>query len=77
MDEEKFQKLVERQYELMKAERMRQLDEPNLAKPPMRPDDHEIASVPQPTNTASSATEAQPAEQEVGSREIISTKIQF
>lgn len=31
VDEEKFQKMVERQYELMKAERMRQLEEPSAA----------------------------------------------
>lgn len=64
MDEETFQKMVERQYEAMKRERMRQLDEPNQVKPNIRPDD-DISSVPQPTNTANSATEAQPSEQEV------------
>lgn len=56
--------MVERQYEAMKRERMRQLDEPNQAKPNIRPDD-DISAVPQPTNTANSATEAQPSEQEV------------
>lgn len=57
--------MVERQYEAMKRERMRQLDEPNQAKPIIRPDD-DISAVPQPTNTANSATEAiQPSEQEV------------
>lgn len=64
--------MVERQYEAMKAERMRQLDEPSTAaaKPPaviaQRPEEQEISSVaPQPTNTASSATDAQPNEHEV------------
>lgn len=64
MDEETFQKMVERQYEAMKRERMRQLDEPNQSKSSIRPDD-DISSVAQPTNTANSATEAQPSEQEV------------
>lgn len=63
VDEETFQKMVERQYEAMKRERMRQLDEPNQLKPNIRPDD-DISAVPQPTNTANSATEAQPSEQE-------------
>lgn len=57
--------MVERQYEAMKRERMRQLtDEPNQAKPNIRPDD-DISAVPQPPNTVNSATEAQPSEQEV------------
>ncbi|XP_037047321.1 SWI/SNF-related matrix-associated actin-dependent regulator of chromatin subfamily E member 1 isoform X5 [Bradysia coprophila] len=64
VDEETFQKMVERQYEAMKRERMRQLDEPNQLKPNIRPDD-DISAVPQPTNTANSATEAQPSEQEM------------
>lgn len=64
VDEETFQKMVERQYEAMKRERMRQLDEPNQIKPSIRPDD-DISAVPQPPNTANSATEAQPSEQEV------------
>ncbi|KAJ6646833.1 SWI/SNF-related matrix-associated actin-dependent regulator of chromatin subfamily E member 1 [Pseudolycoriella hygida] len=63
VDEETFQKMVERQYEAMKRERMRQMDEPNHGRPNMRPDD-DISAVPQPTNTANSATEAQPSEQE-------------
>lgn len=65
VDEETFQKMVERQYDTMKRERMRQSDEPQSAKPPIRPDEHEIPAAPQPTNAASSATEAQPSEQEV------------
>lgn len=59
--------MVERQYDTMKRDRMRQLDEPNnmAAKPSVRPEENEIPAAPQPTNTASSATEAQPSEQEV------------
>lgn len=59
--------MVERQYDTMKRDRMRQLDEPNnsAAKPPIRAEENEIPAAPQPTNTASSATEAQPSEQEV------------
>lgn len=61
--------MVERQYDLMKAERMRQLEEP--AKVQQQPratvaDEHDAATIPpQPSNTASSATETQSGSEEV------------
>lgn len=63
MDEEKFQKMVERQYEIMKGERMRQMDEPNVTKPPQRSEEHDIPAAPQPSSTTTASAESN--EQEV------------
>lgn len=79
MDEETFQKMVERQYETMRRDRIRQLEDANQqqSKLNMKNDENEIASAappqpPPPTNTTNSTAavpnDVQPSatEQEVG-----------
>lgn len=83
VDEEKFQKMVERQYEAMKASSsMRHPEESTtlVARPAAAAtagaasvvqDQDQVSSVaPQPTNTASSAADAQPNEHEVIESEL-------
>lgn len=63
MDEDTFQKMVDRQYEIMRRERARLIDEPHSIRNPIRHEDNDMATEPQPV--PNTATEAQMTEQEV------------
>ncbi|XP_055697469.1 SWI/SNF-related matrix-associated actin-dependent regulator of chromatin subfamily E member 1 isoform X1 [Phlebotomus papatasi] len=69
VDEETFQRMVERQYEAMRRERMRQLEEPNssIARTPHPPkvEESESSVAPQAANntTASPPSDSQPSQQ--------------
>lgn len=62
VDDETFQKIVERQYEAMKRERMRAIEEQN--KPPATPSKPE--EVPVQANTAQPAAISEPPSAEAG-----------
>ncbi|GAB0090566.1 SWI/SNF-related matrix-associated actin-dependent regulator of chromatin subfamily E member 1 [Sergentomyia squamirostris] len=69
VDEETFQRMVERQYEAMRRERMRQLEEPNatvVRPPPAKVDEAEAAGASQVTNntSASPPSDSQPESQQ-------------
>lgn len=65
VDEETFHKMVDRQYDVMRRERARLIDEPNNAKNVgvVRPEDADMHTDTEPT--PNTATEAQISEQEV------------
>lgn len=62
VDDECFQKLVDRQYEAMRRERLRLAEDPNNGKSPAKPDENELVSN---APTPNGATEAPVSEQEV------------
>lgn len=81
VDEETFQRMVERQYEAMRRERMRQLEEPNssIARAPQPPkvEESESSVAPQAANntTASPPSDSQPSQQsEVSDNKIVYDK---
>ncbi|XP_059611111.1 uncharacterized protein LOC132258030 isoform X2 [Phlebotomus argentipes] len=68
VDEETFQRMVERQYEAMRRERMRQLEEPNSSvarAPPPKVEETETSVAPQAASntTASPPSDSQPSQQ--------------
>lgn len=67
VDEDTFQKMVERQYEIMRRERSRLNEEPNNAKNAVRPEPEDTEMQTDPEPTPNTATEAQISEHEVSS----------
>lgn len=61
VDDETFQKIVERQYEAMKRERMRAIEEQNKPPAPSKPEE-----VPVQANTAQLAVTSEPPSAEAG-----------
>lgn len=62
MDDDYFQKMVDRQYDIMRRERLRLAEDPNNGKSPAKPDENELVSN---APTPNGATEAPVSEPEV------------